>query len=259
MKANVKLYGDAAYAAHQLGRTEEAFLLVEAGKTRHLAQVLELDADRPPGVSETVWQRFQNAAEQAKTAYLRAEQAPRQPIASENPVDQYQNRVASVRAASTDLKRAVEEVRRHIPEGNFLGSLDLPAIQALLPDLQTALVTFCFTEKASLVFLITRNAPVQVVQRPHFLATTLHRLLFGEPNDRTSGGWIADLSHPPGTRMSEADLALLQKRMDRVLDRIGAELLAPALECLPGGIQRLLIAPTGGLFLLPLHAAPLRG
>jgi CHAT domain-containing protein len=45
--------------------------------------------------------------------------------------------------------------------------------------------------------------------------------------------------------------------MDQVLAEVGKRLLAPILAALPPGVKRLVLLPSGGLFLLPLHAAPL--
>jgi hypothetical protein len=47
--------------------------------------------------------------------------------------------------------------------------------------------------------------------------------------------------------------------MEAVLATVGEQLLAPVLAVLPPEVSKLILLPSGDLFLLPLHAAPLPG
>jgi CHAT domain-containing protein len=141
-------------------------------------------------------------------------------------------------------------VRIEAPE--FLHQLDLPAIQSLLPDEHTALLAFCITQQGSLGLLVHRwqQDAVQMVDIPAFTESTLDGLLFGPgAGGDLGGGWV-------GEYRRRSPLAWRQV-MERVLAEVGQNLLAPILEAVPPNIDHLVVLPSGGLWLLPLHAVPL--
>ncbi len=247
MAENATLYRNAAFAAARLGDTVQALLTLERGKTRLLAEALRLRVPRLANVPDEVWAAFEEAGAAVHTAQSRGTALPSEEY---NPIEAYNFRVQAAREASAALDAAVEQVREYAPD--FLKKLDLSAIQDLLPDGRTVLVTFCLTDQGSIGFVVSHNhnEAMQTVDVPDFTQVDLNRLLF-EPDEqgRITGGWVRDYLSRDRTRWHPT--------MERVLAEVGEKLLAPILAALPPGIERLIFLPSGGLFLLPLHAAPL--
>ena|GEM_PF-1892306 len=156
-----------------------------------------------------------------------------------------------------------------------------------IADKETVLMTFSITDKCSIV--VSGSNGIQSVDIPGFKTEELNRLLF-EPDERgfITGGWVGDYQSylnassiyrqvyntyniiEQNKVTFEIENQLLeeyknreyyfqawQKTLNNVLFNIDIKLLYPLLEKLPGQIKRLIILPSGGLFLLPLHVVPL--
>jgi len=176
-----------------------------------------------------------------------------------NPVDEYTARLEAVRQAETEFAAALQEVQRYAPD--FLREIDLPLLEGLLPDDRTALVSFCLTEMGSLGFVLTRGGPeppLQMVDVPGFTTEDLNALLFGPgPAATASNGWVA-----AAQRVGDGGAAARddwQTVFDQVLEAVGSRLVRPILAAIPERARRLILLPSGGLYLLPLHAVPLDG
>jgi tetratricopeptide (TPR) repeat protein len=243
---NADLYRHTAFATARLGNTGEALLTLERGKTRLLAEALRLRVPRPIGVPDDAWTAFEQAGAAVHAAQFRDTAMSRE---ERDPVQAYNARIQNAKAANATLDAAIEQVRTHAPD--FLRAIDLPTLQALIPDEHTALVTFCITDQGSMVFVLSHasSEPVQMIEVPNFTQTYLDSLLIerdteGKPN----GGWLGDYW--------SRDQSRWQRTMDQALAQIGKQLIAPVVATLSAGIQKLILLPTGGLFLLPLHAVP---
>ncbi|VTR92027.1 Similar to Q110X8_TRIEI TPR repeat containing protein OS=Microcystis sp. T1-4 GN=MICAI_3150001 PE=4 SV=1: CHAT [Gemmata massiliana] len=172
--------------------------------------------------------------------------------ATRNPIDEYRERAEAVQRAEAEFEDAARAVQEWAPD--FLRDLGAPALADLLPDEATAAVSFCLTELGSIGFVLTRGAPdgePHVVEVPDFTADDLDALLFGA--GAPGEGWLKRAG-----RVVE-DLPGWLATMDAVLEALGARLLRPILRAIPDGVERLILLPSGGLFLLPLHAVPLDG
>jgi CHAT domain-containing protein len=198
-----------------------------------------------------IWQQFSVASAQVGYLYRTPLDAIPRNADRLNPVEAYQERVSTAHALEGQLQTAIQAVRQHA--AGFLRDLDLDTIKLLLPDEATALVGFCLTNYGSLGFVVTQQSdrPVSIIEVRNFLAVHLHRLLFGLTGERDPipGGWIMDITSVDDGRRCDA--------LDRTLNEIGRRLLAPILTTVPTSVRRLIFLPSGGLFLLPLHAAPL--
>jgi hypothetical protein len=167
---NAALYRRAPFAAVHCGQAAEAFLILERGKTRLLAEALHLRIPRSGNVPDNVWTAFEQAG-----AAVRAMQTERAIIPSEverDPVQAHAVREQAVRAATRALDVAIEHVRVYVP--GFLSEINLPAIQALIPDEHSVLVAFCITEEGSIGFVVGQH-DLQVVEIPTFTRAELHR------------------------------------------------------------------------------------
>lgn len=239
MAENVALYCNAAFAAARLGDVSEALPILERGKTRLLAEALRLRVPRPANVPAQVWTAFERAG-----AAVPAVQSGRTAGSGEglDPVQAYTARERAAREASVALDAAVEGVREYAPD--FLKDLDLSIVLALLPDERTALVAFCITDQGSMGFVVSQNRAeaLQMVDLPGFTIKGLRTLIMGRE------GWIRGYWSGDTTRW--------RSTMERVLAEVGEKLLAPILAALPSGTEKLVLLPSGGLFLLPLHAVP---
>lgn len=243
-----------AFTAARLGNAAEALLILERGKTRLLAEVWRLRTPRQPNVPDEVWSTF----EQAGTT-LRAIQNNRVSLFGNEQA--YLARQQAAHEANGALHAAIEQVRKYAPD--FLKKIDLPTIQALIPDEQTALVAFCISEFGSYAFivsLVSQKQPeaVQMVQMPNFCEGDLNRLLFAKPDEHqdVSSGWVEDYRRWV-KNVRHQDTHSWLSTMERVLIEVGEKLFAPIITALTPEIDQLIFLPSGGLFLLPLHAVPL--
>ena len=245
---NVALYRHAAFATARLRQASEALLTFERGKTRLLAEALRLHISRPTSVPDKAWTAFEQAGVMVRTVQS-GDSVP--PGEEHDPVRAYTAREQAALEADTALDAAIKRIRRYAP--GFLKDLDLSTILGLLPDKRTALVTFCITDQGSVGFVVSHNQSeaVQIVDVPCFCQADLRRLLFAELDEQgqMTGGWVGDYVGPNRTRW--------RFTMKRVLAEIGQKLFAPIAAALPKDVKNLMLLPSGGLFILPLHAMPL--
>ena len=253
---NATLYRHAALAAARCGETAQALLILERGRTRLLAEALRLRVSRPAGVPDEVWIAFEQAG-----ATVRATQEIRSPMPGDEPnlLLAYAAREQAVREANASLDSAIESVR--VYASNFLHELDLSAIQALLPDKHTALVSFCITEQGSMCFAVDHNCgqSLRVVDIPTFTQTDLLRLLIERDADGDIvGGWLGAY---PGflAEHTSTVINVWQETITKTLVVLGQQLVAPILSQLPSDVEHIIFLPSAELFLLPLHAVPLSG
>jgi CHAT domain-containing protein/tetratricopeptide (TPR) repeat protein len=254
MSINADLYNHAAFLTALSGDAAEAVLILERGKTRVLAEALQLGISRPDNVPDTVWESFVQARASLKAIPSVDNIALGESWDSVGLYAAYERRIL---AASAELEQAVDHVQTYAPD--FLKAIDLSVSLSLLPDDRTALVMFCITEQGSIAFLISKEqtAQVQKVEVADFTLDTMRGLLYqddgrGEPK----GGWLVDYINylnEPNYSNFEALLAT----MTEVLQQISQSLLSPVLARLRPPTEKLIIIPSGALFLLPLHAAPL--
>lgn len=245
---NSQLYYKAAFAATQLNDAPAALVILEQGKTRLLSEALRLRVSPPDDVPEAAWDRFKHAAAAVRDLHRGVEP---QPQAEHDLVQRYRAREQAAREANIELDGAIAEVRRFAPE--FLRSLDLESIQSLISDDHTALLAFCITEQGSRALVVqrTQDTPVQVVQVPSFTQADLERLLLGPDN-----AWLIEyLEYQESAGDAKAQSRLLST-LSRVLAGL-SRLLSPILSALNSDIDRLILLPSGSLFLMPLHAVPI--
>ena len=253
---NSTLYPNAAFAAVHCGKTTEALLILELGKTRLLTEGLRLRVPRPPRVSDEIWNTFQQAA-----ATVRAGQTRQTLVSVEDrdPLQAYEAHIQATRAAYRALNAAIEHIRAYAPR--FLGAIDLSTIATQLPDMHTSMLAFCITEQGSMGFIVSQRdqLEVSVVEVPTFTQASLRHLLI-EQNaaEQPAGGWIVAYNRYLAEQTA-ASFNYWQETITRVLAELGKRLLAPLLFALPAEIERIILLPSAELFLLPLHAVPLAG
>ncbi|MBN1220248.1 MAG: CHAT domain-containing protein [Anaerolineae bacterium] len=244
---NAAIYPQAAFATARLKDLKGALLTLERGKTRLLAEVLRLKVMRPPHIPHEVWAEFEQAGAAVRSALYQDVSLPDD---KRNQLEAHHTREEMAQSANNALDQAIERIRQYASD--FLKELDLPDILALIPDKNTAIITFCLTGQGSMGFIVSPlySKKVKMIDLPQFTRTTLNRLLF-EPDEsgRITGGWVGDYLSRDDARWSFI--------MDDVLAEVGKKLLSPILAGLPPDTKRLILLPSGGLFLLPLHAAML--
>jgi CHAT domain-containing protein len=144
------------------------------------------------------------------------------------------------------LHAALESVRMYEPD--FLKEIGSGELRGLIRDGRTALVAFCMTELGSMGFVLTQSGRVRSVPVPDFTLQDLHTWLHGKkvkgPTDEDDGWLAACYSQRMG-------------RMETLLEKISRDLVWPVLRELDKPVDRLLILPSGGLYLVPFHAVPL--
>ena len=253
LAGNITLYRQAAFSAAQCGKSTEALLILERGKTRLLSEALRLRVSRPEKVPDEIWAEFTTAVADVHTVLSGGAPSHQE----HSSVLAYEDHEQIARTANETLDLAIEHVRVYAPD--FWHDLDFCAAQALLPDDRTCLITFCLTWQGSIGLIVTRQRQdVQVVEVPNFTRADLaHLFATRDTYGRTIGGWFPAYGHYTIERSPEA--LAWQQRMTEILAALGQRLLDPLLSALPPNIERLIFLPSELLFLFPLHAVPLFG
>jgi CHAT domain-containing protein len=268
--ASANIYRNATLAAFRSGLITEALLTLEGGKTRLLDEALRLKMKQPSGVPNEDWIKYEQAAEKYLTATK---------LSDSKKVNAQKEK--EVQKALEEIDTAVKVVKMYNPE--FQKKLDIYDILSIL-DEETALMTFCITDEGSIGSIVSRSRGVKSFDIPEFRIKELNTMLFNSNGkELLTGSWVGDyLSYCDASnafnhhinennkkgieiekQLFEADKRLKdafqawQKTLNNVLVSVGTTLLSPLLADLPSRIKRLILLPSGGLFLLPLHAVPL--
>jgi CHAT domain-containing protein/tetratricopeptide (TPR) repeat protein len=239
------LFSEAAFVAARFGKLSEALMILERGKTRLLGENLRLHAVRPPEVPDALWQE-----------YLMASYAVRQFDWEEsNSLAQYDKLEEAKAEAEQRLETIVMKVKDYDP--SFLSRPSLANYQRLLLDNRTAIVAFCITVYGSLGFILAnqhRDEPV-LIDIPHFTKNDLMELLLSNPDENgfATEGWLGSYSM---YLRDPTSLQIWVTIVEPTLRKIGDLLVSSILAKLPEDTAEIVIIPSGGLSLLPLHAVP---
>jgi CHAT domain-containing protein/tetratricopeptide (TPR) repeat protein len=239
LQQNAALHRQTAYAAAMLGRASYGLFLLEQGKTRLLHEQMQVGAVRPAKLKDdALWERRQRAAERLLGARSIDEES-----------EQFKNlrgEQISARAAwAAQLEQANREIRAI--DADFLSELAEEHLASVVTDVRAALIAFCVTEIGSVGFILTGGTgEVRHVDVPGFTLQRLNALIFPGVEDSNSESWIGAYRKKTGKD--------LEACWTEVLDNLSGELVQPVIDALPDDIERLVILPGGGLFLIPFHA-----
>jgi len=248
MTANATLYRETAFAAARCEETDEALSLLEQGKTRLLGEALRTHLSRPANVPDEAWIAFEQAVNTLRTIQLES--------AAFKPLQTYTGREQAAKDAFASLNVAIEHIRAYAP--SFLQEKDFRTFHALLPDQQTVLIAFCFTNEGSMGFVVDRShQKVQVVEVPKFTRDDLLNLFIGKATESGAiGGWLEAYSRYR-RELNSVTFKAWQESITTTLQELSQRLLVPILSTLPSRIRRIIFLPSLELLLFPLHAAPL--
>jgi len=275
VEENAHFYRNASFAAYHQGLANEALVILDRGKTLLLREALRLKMKKPEWIPKEEWMKYELVAEKYRNA-----------TTSTGREEDYAKREENIQNSLKEMDVAIKLLQSYDPE--FQKELDVSDILSIL-DEETAILTFCITDKGSIGFVVSRSNGVKAVEISNFKTEDLNSLLF-KPYDYgiRTGGWVTDyLSYQnasatysqlyedfsnehgkKGTSRSEGQLMEAYNRyeytsqswqmtLNNVLSSIASKLFTPLLAELPPKIKNLFILPSGGLFLLPLHAVPL--
>lgn len=247
-----RLYACAAYSLLQSSQPGPALVMLERGKTRLLAEALALgDADL-----KMLPQKLQEQVREARQTVHSLEAEMRLPLAT--PARRDDRTLADLlRQARTELNSRVEEIRKDHPD--FMPSgLELPGILALIPE-GGALVAPLATSQGSAMFVVPHGAQdvteEHVIRLEDYKEETLSELLRGAADDPRWGGWMGGYFafRRSSTRQT---LDEWQVAIERFSGEIWDTLLSPVHARLQElKVKQVILMPSGGLQLLPLHAA----
>ncbi len=255
VSGRVVFYSYAAFAAVRCGEIAEAFLILEQSKTRLLSDALRLHVRRPPHVPDARWSAFEEAG-----AVVRATQAEQTPLraAGQDSVQVYAARVQAGQAANAALDSAIAQVRTYAPQ--FLAAFDRSTLVAQLPDRQTALISFCITERGSMGLIVSQHEQegVQVIEMPTFTEEDLRRLFIATNPEGLAPSWF-EAYRRFLRNGGPSSIEHWQETITQVLAVLSEQVFAPIVSALPADIKKLILMPSGALFQFPLHAVPLPG
>lgn len=244
IRKNSYIYRNASLAACRSELINEALIILERGKTRLLTETLRLKMKQPEIVPKNEWEKYEQAAEKYQSSIKLGSQ------------EDYFQREKKVQKAQEHLDYVVSIVQKYNPD--FQKELNISDI-LLIPDKETALLTFCITDKGSIGFVVSEGN-VQSVEIP-FKTKDLNNLLYQlDRQGYIIGGLIGkylNYLNSFGTNHQIDAFLSWQKALNDVLFRIDFKLLSPLLAKIPSQIKKLVLMPSGGLFLLPLHAITL--
>jgi CHAT domain-containing protein/tetratricopeptide (TPR) repeat protein len=245
------LYARAAYCLLQLNQPAEALTQAEAGRARLLGEALALVE------AETQLPTELRNALAAKRQTLRELEAEMR-LPAHTPARRSDRDLADqLRAERAALGALVAQIRRDYPDFMPL-ALTASQIAALVPQ-DGALVVPIITSRGSVAFVIPHGVnsvdDSHVVRLNDFTDESLNALLVGTEEQP---GWLRAYITHYGTAGWWQDLERLLACLWGGCD--GRNRIAPLLAPIHArvqalGVSRVVVMPTGGLQLLPLHAA----
>ncbi len=241
------LFPQSAYCLLRLGRFEQAFMRLEQGKGRLLAEALALREIDLSLLPEDQSQTVRSARQIIRTLEAQLRQASGDERVDERGVAE------ALRAARAELKGIFDVARRQAPDF-WPTELDLETALPLIPE-GGALVAPVVTSAGSAAFVVPGGARavtgVEVVWIDDFNSNDLGTLMGGDPS--AEEGWLRAYLG----RGSKLDRWLAT--IDATAHALWSALVSPIHARLQElGLAReapVLILPQGALSILPLHAA----
>jgi CHAT domain-containing protein/tetratricopeptide (TPR) repeat protein len=234
------VFGIASTAAIDAGDAEAAVEFLEGRRTRFLEEVIDRRAARPEGVDEDAWLTYLRAADEV--ADLRARRR------AGGPGDQ------ETAARLHDADRRLEAAADVVAEGaRDRGASTKPLVAADLAQIlepSTAAVSIEADRSGLEVVCTARDgdAPAQFrsVRDPGFDSDDLGQLVYrGNGTLPWAILWAGDLA----TRKQRRDI------IGQTCASLGARIWPAILDLLPPSVDRLVLLPSAGLNVMPLHAA----
>jgi len=226
------LYARAAYSLLQTGRTSDALVQLEKGKTRLLTQTLLLSEEYLQSLSEMLRKSLQQMSKTIQDLEAEYRLTPNTPPRRSS--RELSSLLEQIRAEMNDL---IKEIRDQNP--SFMPvALDLAGILALIPE-DAALVAPVFTLQGGAIFVVPHGVKTvteeSVIRLDNFTTEDLNTLLpvyeAGSFED-----WRAAVEKLT-SRLWEALLSPIHTRLTAI------------------GVKQVIFMPQSGLGLLPLHAA----
>ena len=247
---NARVYALLTNAYVERQRGVEALEVWESGKGRVLGELM-MDAENLASFPVALRQEYRRARTAAQQLATPPDWSGIAPESRPRLQEEYTRQRTE---AFAHLQRLVGEMRERNPDFQLASRpVKFAQISALATQLQATLVSFCVTDHGTHVFLIQPSGQLEIVSVPSFTAERLNELLVRVENDAAVSGWLGDYWQAQRQPSMRGWLVSL----DETLKQLYASLLQPVnerLRSLQGG-ARLILIPTRGLALLPLHAA----
>lgn len=239
-------YSRTAYCLLQSNHPGDALVMLERGKTRLLSEALALGDINLKSLSEQQRARLQTVRDALKALEAEIHLSPNSPARRDE-----RTLLDLIHTQRAELNILVDDIRRDHPDFIPLG-LVLDDILKIIP-INSALVAPLITSQGSAIFIIPHGAkkvtPAHVISLDEFKDDDLNILLLG--NDQQPGWLLAY-----GDYYDTHHLKNWQAAIESLTGRLWQVLIAPIYKQLSAlNVKRLLLLPSGGLQLLPLHAA----
>ena len=247
---NADLYQKCSFVAARFKEPVEALTILERGKSRVLAEVLQLYIHHPKNINNELWKEFEEASELKRTAWSQGWSSP---DGESDLLQTYANRTTMVDEANNSYNLAVKKIREQFP--SFLTKNNIIDFNSVLDDKSTVLITFSITEQGSVGFLVSHrqgepsSAYVQLINLPTTTKETLIILVQEYVKIIQES-----TTNEERFRLNNGNDYWLTK-LKQIIDEISGNLLNPILDKLPQKIRRLVFLPTSELSILPLHMA----
>ena len=237
------LYAKATYALLRLGRTEDALVRLEQGRTRLLSRALAL-SEVEMGILHTGDQKSLRSLRET----IRALEADMRLLPQTRTRDDVAEALEESRAKLNDM---IGRIRQTHPD--FMPEqLELSEILALIPK-DGVLVAPVITSQGSVVFIVPAGVksvtPDQVLWLDDFKEADLRALLLGSEKEPRGIGWLD--AYLSAKTDAKAWLDTIQITGQVLWDRLLAQVTARVATFQS---KHLLLMPQGGLGILPLNA-----
>jgi len=242
LRQSVEYPSRAAYSLARLDRLEEAIEVLEAGRTRFLAEALTLDEVSLEGLSVEDRERFEEARETVDKLEIRARALP----AADH--DSFAGLSEKLAAARERLSELIERLRQERP-GFFDENMDFPTVATQARRAHRPLCYLVTTLHGSLGLIVDPRGVVSSGDRSAVLAVwqddfssfDLRALLWGEGDRR---GYLDALEARP---MDVGHLTTVWPHLQ--------DIVTPFFDCLSDlGYDEVVLIPCGSLGILPIHA-----
>ncbi len=255
-------YSRATQAAIAAGDAVAAVQFIECNKTRFLQSMQVRRRRRSAEVAEDIWIRYERAADRRSQLQGRRRAAL---AFGDHELDRLAREAQNeYNRASAALQQAMEGVPEHSTKFTF------PTITSLARciPLGYAAVSVSVFPRGLGIACIGRKKTGElwsaVTQSEHFTGSDLNRIIFGDWAVLQSALADGTLNRVPteaigwvlGSRVGDLIQPWMTK-IARVCDELGSRIWPEILKVIPRGTRDLILMPSAGLNVLPLHAAKL--
>jgi len=264
MRENIHIFENLTVALMELGQYEEAIEITENGKGRTLKDLLAL-RELMPNAPEEIVNDYKSMLFKVRTLYEQIERARRGELIEVRGKErltpqQLSEIIEELQSERLDALMKINEIVKKIIEYDpdfllYAQPLTKRDIFQIAEKANSVLLLFSVTNKGTYAFLVFPNKSYDVVKIAKFTTKALSNFLleFDEKKKMPKGGWVFYYNFFAPFKSTSR---LWFKFLDEALEKLYRMLFKQIHKKLKkrSDIKKLIIVPSKGLSILPLHA-----